>query len=656
MRTLPEIRFRLRQEAGNLRLLVRPPRLALDAHPLPSLPPDPAPIVRRLASTSFAAEVLPLAESIRRHCFPLLGITVDTGPRIAWRRDYVSGIESPPSYFRLLPYLNAARVGDHKVIWELSRHQHLVLLAQASLLTGRPEFFEEACRQWSAWVDDNPYMRGMNWASALEVAFRALSWLWFWRLGSARMDAEFRRRFLSELYRHGLYLRGNLSIYFSRNTHVLGEAVALHALGAAFPLFPESARWKETGARVVREQMRLQVRPDGSHFEQSSYYHVYALDMFLFHRIMAGSVPGEYDEGLRRMAGFLHSLLGAAGVLPPLGDEDGGRFFHPYGSRDRFARDSLAACAAFFERPSWLFQTGALYSQAAWWLGESGLAVPPGAGAAPETSRLFPDAGLAVLAAGGVHAVADAGPLGAGSAGHGHADALSIVVRAGAEVILTDPGTFTYVGDERWRNWFRGTAAHNTVRIDGLDQASPAGPFRWSSRPETSILAWRTSETGDYLDARCRYREFAHRRRIYFAKPDLFFILDEVEGPPGDRLVEQFWHPAGSAVPIGPGAFRLGSRARLLLCGAAAECETGGEHGWLSPAFGVRKPAPVIRAHVRGTLPVYLGAVLDLSGAAGPATLCMERTPDAVVLTLPGTPARTFACKFPDAGEPQALP
>src|SRR5213075_3247545 len=102
-----------------------------------------------------------------------------------------------------------------------------------------------------------------------------------------RMEADFRRRFLSELYRHGVYLEHNLSVYFSPNTHLLGEAVALHALGALFPVFPRAQEWRSAAGRIVREQMDFQVRPDGSHFEQSSYYHVYALDMFLFHYVLA---------------------------------------------------------------------------------------------------------------------------------------------------------------------------------------------------------------------------------------------------------------------------------------------------------------------------------------------------------------------------------
>src|SRR6185312_9783598 len=93
--------------------------------------PDPAAVVAALRGSADAAEVERLAESVMAHRIPLFGGIVDIGPEIHWRRDYVYGRESGLRYFRLMPYLDFARVGDHKVIWELNRHQHLVLLAQA---------------------------------------------------------------------------------------------------------------------------------------------------------------------------------------------------------------------------------------------------------------------------------------------------------------------------------------------------------------------------------------------------------------------------------------------------------------------------------------------------------------------------------------------
>ena len=87
-------------------------------------------------------------------------------------------------------------MGDSKVIWELSRHQHLVTLAKAYRLTGDSRFAVDLLAQWRNWQADNPYPKGINWASSLEVAFRSLSWLWVYFLleGTSVVTPEFRAR------------------------------------------------------------------------------------------------------------------------------------------------------------------------------------------------------------------------------------------------------------------------------------------------------------------------------------------------------------------------------------------------------------------------------------------------------------------------------
>jgi hypothetical protein len=621
VRSTQEIIFRLRQEAGNLARLARTPRLAITAHPPLARLPDPAEVARRLAGTPYAAEVERLAERVLQHRFSLMGYEIETGPEIDWRRDYISGKSTGLDYFRLIPYLDFERAGDHKPIWELNRHQHLVLLAQAWRITGRGEFYGEIERQLESWWAANPCGRGINWTSALEVAFRALSWIWVFHIAGERMSDGVRRRLLESLYAHGRYLAGNLSVYFSPNTHLLGEAVTLHAIGTLFPEFPESKRWRREGSAVVRAQMDAQVRADGSHFEQSTYYHVYALDMLLFAAVME-EMPPEYMAKLGCMAEYLDALLGPQRRLPFLGDDDGGRLFHPYGARDGFGRASLAAMARGPARD---------YAEmGAWWFGGE---PSDGALAATHGSRLFADAGIAIMRAGDVHLVADAGPFGDGGAGHSHADTLSFVLRRGDEDLLIDAGTFTYLSDMKLRDWFRGTAAHNTTRIDGMSQATPEGPFRWSGKPEVVVRAWRSGADEDFLDAMCHYRGLEHRRRILFLKPDAIFVLDEVSGPGGARLLEQFWHSGEEVTEESPRRFRLGRSARLLLS-QDGSLEVGGENGWRSRALGSKEPAAVIRVAETRELPARFAAVIDLSGSA--TGLDVSESGDGIAIELKG--------------------
>jgi hypothetical protein len=623
VRSLREIRFRLRQELVNAARRWIPPRpRGLRAAPGAVLP-APGATLARLRGTAFAAEVERLAEEILAHRFRLLGLEVDLGEEIRWRRDPVRGLETPACYFRRIPYLDCGRAGDHKLIWELNRHQHLVVLAQAYRLSGRREFAEEIWRHVESWIKQNPFGRGINWASALEAGLRALSWIWVFHLAGEEMPAGLRGRFLTALYQHGCHLENNLSYYFSRNTHLVGEAVALHALGIFFRGWPRAAEWARTGAAVVRRELDYQVRADGAHFEHSSYYHLYALDFFLLHYLLSGR-PAEYRPALARMAEYLEALLGPARRLPLLGDDDGGRVFHPYGEREEFGRATLATCARLFERKDWEGAPEDVYPQAAWWLGEEAWR-PGGAGPrGPRRSRLFEEAGVAVLEAGPLQVIVDAGSFGGGRGGHSHSDTLSLVARCGAEELLVDAGTYTYVCEAHWRNWFRGSAAHNTVRVNRRDQAEAAGPFGWRHPPQVRVREWATSAERDFLDAECRYGGIVHRRRVLLWKPALVFVLDDVEGPEEETLVEQFWHPGEEITPAA-GAWRAGGQAWLALGGGGrVTWGRGGEHGWRSRVFGAREEAPFLCVSARGRPPVSLGAVLALEGPPGGAHLRAE--------------------------------
>ncbi len=499
------------------------------------------------AHSEYGAHVISLAEQVLRHRFPLLAVELEAGSEIHWRRDYQHGKESGLSYFRRIPYLDFDTVGDHKFVWELNRHQHLVLLAQAYLLTAEEKYLREVFEELESWMVQNPFQRGINWTSALEVAFRALSWIWVYHLVGSEMSDRFRRDFLTALYRHGRHLYENLSVYFSPNTHLLGEAVALHALGVLFPEFRGSAQWRERGSRIVLSQLEFQIRPDGSHFEQSTYYHVYAVDFFVFFYLLSGQPPA-MEASLVRMADYLYALLGSNRKLAFQGDDDGGRLFHPYGPRDQFGRATLATCGVLFGRDEWMGTRGEMAEQAAWWVGVEVLDKAVERPRGDESSRFFPDSGSLFLRNPAFALQMDCGPFGYGGAGHSHSDTLSILLASRGENILIDPGTYAYMGDPAERNWFRGSGAHNTVRVNGLDQGQPAGPFRWSSKPSVTTHAWTSTPEGGAVDVQCNYGAVVHRRRSLLAGKRLL-VLDEMEGP-GALACEQIWQ-------LGPGAPRV---------------------------------------------------------------------------------------------------
>jgi hypothetical protein len=223
------------------------------------------------------------------------------------------------------------------------------------------------------------------------------------------------------------------------------------------------------------------------------------------------------------------------------------------------------------------------------------------------------------MAAGDVQVFFDAGTFGAGRGGHSHSDTLSIVARRGPEEILIDAGTYTYVGDPEWRNRFRGSAAHNTIRVDGRDQAETAGPFGWRSKPDVALHRWTSDEAHDYAVAGCRYDEVLLRRSVFLLKREqLLFVLDRVEAS-GEQLIEQFWNFAAP-----------GQESSLAIAG---EVKITREQSWRSPALGRKEPSFQVRAALRATSPAEIAAALDLSGTRPVKSLYISHTADGCTMT-----------------------
>jgi len=147
-----------------------------------------------------------------------------------------------------------------------------------------------------------------------------------------------------------------------------------------------------------------------------------------------------------------------------------------------------------------------------------------------------------------VRIVADAGPLGYLSiAAHGHADALSFTLSVGGNEILIDPGTFAYHTHSRWREYFRGTSAHNTLRVDGADQSVSGGNFLWMKHTQTSVLAFETNSEKDYLS--CKHDGYqrlsdpidTRRELTYDRRLRTLYVLDSLVCKRPHRLA-MYWH------------------------------------------------------------------------------------------------------------------
>ncbi len=580
--------------------------------------------------------ILREADNICHHRFRLLGYdNLDYGAEIDWHFDVVHGKRAPIRPWFKIDFLNFTEVGDHKVIWELNRHQHLVTLGKAWLFTNDGRYAKEAQKQWYSWQEANPHPIGINWASSLEVAFRSLSWIWMLALlPESESETTFRADVIRALAINGRYIARNLSTYFSPNTHLLGEATALFFIGAMCPEIAGADRLRNSGWQILVHEAERQVRPDGVYFEQSLYYHVYALDFFLHSRVLAAlvdiQVPADFDRTLNRMLDVL-AAISQAGPAEGFGDDDGGRVFNPRRNRSEHMTDPLALGAILFQRED-LKSTASLTEEAIWLFGDEAVSFfdkPPGIDREIEI-KSFAHGGIYVMASGQripQQMVIDAGRQGAGRGGHGHADALSVSLTAGGRRWLIDPGAFCYLCSER--DLFRGTCAHNTLQVDGLHQAVPEGPFAWSSIPEVRCEKWIAGETFTYFaGSHSGYMRLddpvLHRRYIFHLQDKFWLIRDRMEGNAAHNL-EINWHFASDitvsktesgffAVPRELALKDNGRTDRLGLLTMEGSVWKSTLHAdCVSPAYGTRQPASVVRVSNYVNLPAEHSSLLFFS-------------------------------------------
>ena len=569
----------------------------------------------REALPESADRIVGQADRILRHHFDLLGYEgVDYGPDIDWHSDAIHGKKSSRVPWFQVPYLDFDRVGDHKITWELNRHQHLVTLAKAYRLTGNSAYAGELFSQWYHWQSQNPYPLGINWASSLEVAFRSISWLWVWHLldGCAAMPDKFSRDLHCALIQSARHIERYLSLYFAPNTHLLGEAVALFFIGTLVPDSRDARRWQQLGWRIILQEAQRQVLPDGMHFEQSTYYHVYALDFFIHARLLAGKngirVPNSLDETILKMLGALRTLS-ASGALPQFGDDDGGRVFDPRRNHRAHMLDPLSLGAVFFRRPDFKAASAGPIEELLWLAGakateefDSLSAIKiPSASSALESSGIYVICGANRAR----QLVIDAGRQGPGWAGHGHADALSIQLSIEGKEILIDPGTFTYIDAVDGRAYFRATACHNTVQVDGASQAESAGPFKWTNPAHAKVDRWINGATFDlFAGSHSGYTRLhhpvVHRRTIFFLRPGFWLVHDLLEGA-GVHHVDIPWHcaPGWLAVTGNAAHFRSRNGASLTMITTPSDgWNAESAEGWYSPRYGSKQAAPIF--HVSG--------------------------------------------------------
>jgi Heparinase II/III-like protein/Heparinase II/III N-terminus len=603
------------------------------------LPPEAAARVPEAARAAIVAD----ADRLLKGEWETLGTVRADMVAPDWSWDPVTGgRSSPEAYAFSLNQRDEAAVGNVKQVWEVSRLQHLTLLATAWFLTEEDAYAQRVADQLRSWLRENPFLSGVNWTSGIELGVRLINLAWIRRLLDSwpGVAALFERSdtTVRQIRWHQEYLAAFESRGSSANNHVIAEAAGQLAASCAFPWFPESERWRRDAAALLSRSLSFNTFPSGINRELASDYHGFVFELGVFAAVEAAAAGSPVSADTWRllcsMADAMAALVDSRVRPPRQGDSDEGRVV-------------LLDAPAHNRWPALLALGDASFGRLPWWP-----PVAPDAGSVFAGTLLggrtaqadgrpsarpyrFADAGLTILRTDPAGSPAstlspapalapelwcrcDGGPHGFLSiAAHAHADALSVEVRSGGVDVLADPGTYCYHGEPAWRSYFQSTIGHNTVEVGGRWQSVRGGPFLWLRHAQgrevavadDGVVASWAAEHDGYRGLR---PPAVHRRTVRLDRAErVVEITDEITGGGHDVRIAFHLGPdvaasltTGADAGAGPGAAAAslawpdaataGSAELSLPAGLAWSLHRGETEpilGWYSAGLGHRVPA-----------------------------------------------------------------
>lgn len=495
------------------------------------------------------------ADTVCSRQFSLLGSGLFKMQRGSdWHLDFKSGFQWNLDYYldiqrALTSVEHFTNSADIKVPWELSRCHHLPILAQAYCLTGQHKYYQQFKFEIEDWITHNPFKRGPNWVSPMDVAIRVVNWIVAAEGFALDMqdDQDFNYRFNQQLIAAGHFVANNIErdAFGHGNNHYLSNLVGLVFIGIHLRgAYDKAEKWVNQGAKGLLREINYQVHDDGGGFEGSVSYHRFSTEMFLLTTILltrhGRRMNTQYLEKLEKMCACVAHYTKPNGKAPIFGDADDGRLLTlgTFGNEDkRDHRHILATAGMFFKRGDWLLLAGDQTREAKWLFGELNVNFK----ALTDMQPLFtyPDTGMYIFKLTPVYIAIKCGAIGLhGRGGHDHNDQLSYVLNIAGDDIVVDCGTFVYTADKDKRQRFRSTACHNVAQYQQYEQNAiscnkKADLFKMDSANAGEVISidaidGQLSFNGKILNHSSDV--YTYRRLIYNQKAQYIEVNDWFEG------------------------------------------------------------------------------------------------------------------------------
>lgn len=537
--------------------------------------------------------VLFSAEQAMSHQFDLLGSGIKTIDPINWLLDFKSGGKWPKGIYYKKQRSITPPGSDIKVPWELSRCQHLLWLGEAYVLTDNDSYAKEIKDEIENWIEENPLMRTVNWTCAMDVAFRAINWIYSigMILSSKEIDDQFVAKAYKSLYQHAFFIYHNLEkITPYSNNHYFSDIVGLLYLSVLFYKTKKGESWYNFALKEYYYEIRTQILPTGPQFERSISYHRMMTELcsypyYMLKRIGV-NIPADISYRIGTMYDFVAHYTKQNGMAPLIEDNDDGRFL-PFLKRD-------------FRNHSYLIDKNSVENSIAL-SGQEFLYI---AGNNLGTI-IYKDAGHCIIRKQDAYVFVTNGGQSLYCQGeqrmvgtHTHNDLLSFELCVGEDDIIIDPGSYVYTPDPERSREFRSTLKHNTAFVDDEEQneLSQDSVFQVKSNSLSMPLSLVGNDIckGEYVTTNGQMHHYRE-----FILEDNAIIINDVITKKGDN------HKAFLSFHLAPEVSVCKEKSYLTLVSrsytALLSVDTINptnitvDNDTVSPSYGVLKPSQTIR-------------------------------------------------------------
>ena len=390
------------------------------------------------------------------------------------------------------------------------------------------------------------------------IALRGINWIKFMVQYYNRIPIEKREVWTNSLYSQYRLLAKKLEYHLLGN-HLLEDIYSLYIASLYF----QDKKLYRKASKLLKQELKEQVLPDGAHYEQSPMYHCILLDRLLdcynfsVHNVRFGQqreMNNLLEDKVKQMLGWLKAIIYEDGSLPLLNDSANG--IAPT-SREIF---DYARRLGLIIEESRLKESGYRKIRLTW--------------------------GEVILDVGGITA--------SYQPGHSHADTFNYELKIDGHPFIIDTGISTYNKTER-RQWERGTAAHNTVVVGCLNSSEVWGGFRVGRRANVYIVEeqeGRIVAEHDGYGKKCR-----HQRSFIWDSFQCLKIIDKLSS---DKAAISYVHLAPEVVILSQEGKIIETNQGILKIENADSIDLLDD--FVSQEYNVLRPCKVVAIHFTKTI------------------------------------------------------